>query len=115
MSKSKSRNVGIGLGVLVGSVIGIGVLRSRKRSGSSTQSKVLVEDSVYRGFRYVIEQCSTGPFLASIPAQAVGEVKFDATQSKALDRELARKWVQTTIDAKLGPELQAAFLGARRR
>ena len=105
---TRYRKAGVGLAVVVGGVIGIGVMRSRKRGPGK-----VVEDSTYRGVRYVIVDCQG--FRASIPKQTVGDVSFEGDKALAIDLELARKWVQQTVDKRLGSELLSTFLGARDR
>jgi hypothetical protein len=111
----RARNAGIGLAGLVAAVIGIGWARSRASAASPCK---IIEDSVYRGFRYRIEECprSDGSvFTAVIPVQAVASHRFDAElRDSPASLELARKWVQLTIDQKLGPTLRATFVGANR-
>lgn len=111
----RARNAGIGLAGLVVTVIGIGVVRSRANAAKPCK---IVEDSVYRGFRYRVEECPRGDgsvFTAVIPVQAVGAHRFDAElRDSPASLELARKWVQLTIDQKLGPALRATFVGTSR-
>jgi hypothetical protein len=115
VSKSKSintraRNVGLGLAALVATVIGVGVIRSRK----GPQYEV-VEESVYRGFRYRIEKRPLGSgqgFMAYVLAQTIGDVTFAEDTGGILSNlEDARRLVQQTIDKRLGPKLKATFVG----
>lgn len=114
---TKARNVGIGLTVLVVGVAGFGWWRSRVAKERAGQCK-LIEESVYRGFKYQIKECPVGlgrAYLGIVPIQQVGSINVSADQGEMLATvEDARKYVQQLIDAKLGPQLQAVFVGANR-
>jgi hypothetical protein len=103
----RARNAGLGLVALVTTVIGVGVYRSRKQPKCE-----LVEDSVYRGFRYRIELCPDERYRAEIPAQTVGELTIVAKLEQTLASQVeARRWVHQTLHERLGGTTKATFVG----
>ena len=114
MSKTEDkrvRNAALGLAGLVTVVIGVGVARGRSRKTAS--SGEVVEATAYRGARYQIAR-DGGDFEATIPVQTVGTHDFaDERSSTHGSLELARAWVQRTVDAELGAPRVATFAGGR--
>lgn len=106
-----------GLAVLVAAVAGFGWWRSRVAQAHGEVCK-LIEESVYRGFKYQIKECPVGSshaYLGIVPIQQVGSINITADQGEMLVTiDEARKYVQRLIDAKLGPQLQAIFVGSQR-
>ena len=106
-----------GLAVLVIGAIGIGMMRRKPLAKTKPACKV-VEDSVYRGFKYRIEECPVGAtpsFMAIVPSQTVGNVTIATDEGdllKSLDE--ARQHVRKLIDAKLAVPLKMVFVGANR-
>lgn len=105
-----------GLAVLIVGVAGFGWWRSRAER-QRERCKV-VEESVYRGFKYRIEECPSGEsrgFLAIVPSQQVGTIQITEDEGDVLEAiEDARKYAQMLIDAKITPKFRAVFVGTNR-
>lgn len=116
-AEGTSGKVVAGVTVLVLGIAGLGWVRRRAAGERGGQCKV-VEESVYRGFKYRIEECPAGEgrvYLGLVPSQQVGTITITTDESESLDTiDDARKYVQSSIDAKLGPQLKAVFVGANR-
>jgi hypothetical protein len=105
---------GLGLAALVAAVCGVGWWRSRADKASA---RTIVEDSVYRGFTYRIEQWPFGEghaFVGVVPIQDVGSVSVSADEGSLLASvDAARTWVHLLIDGKLNPRLRAVAIEGR--
>ncbi len=104
-----------GLLILAAGVAGFGWWRRRVERAHGGICK-RVEESVYRGFAYRIEECPLGEsrgYLGVLVAQQVGTVTIHEDEGAMLETiDDARKYVSKLIDDKLSPRLQAVFVGA---
>lgn len=113
---TKAHKALAGLALFVVGVAGFGWWRSRaeKQQGPCK----LIEESVYRGFKYRIEECPVGSghaYLGIVPIQQVGSLNITEDEGDLLATiEDARKYAQTLIDAKLTPKLSAVYVGTTR-
>lgn len=102
------------LALVVTTIVGVGFWRRRSDTIQATCKPL--EDSVYRGFKYRIDQCPLGSshgFLAIIPVQSVGPVSIATDEGSLLATiDDARKYVQAKIDAKLTTAVPPIIVGS---